>query len=123
MLLNSAVFLFWHPRIQCRLQPEANSSGVPPGPALSAYPPSVGCSAEHHATGNAANTGVTSTVQVRIRRRVMRRPIRAGTYGTLCSIRLVEYDAATNAAVTDISTNNAGPDQALQYAAPRQGRH
>ena len=57
----------------------------------------------------------------------MRRPIQAGTvciyltYGTLCSIWLVwlvEYDAATNAAVTDISTNNAGPDQAQQYAAP-----
>ena len=69
------------------------------------------------------------TVQARTGRHVMRRPIRAGTvcicltYGTLCSIRLVEYDAATNAAVTDISTNNAGPDQVLQYAAPRQGRH
>ena len=48
-------FLLWHPGIQCRLRPEANSSGVPP----SAYLPPIGCSAEHHTTGYVANTGVT----------------------------------------------------------------
>ena len=56
MLLNSAVFLLWQPCIQCRHRPEAYSSGVPP----SAYLPPIGCSAEHHTTGNVANTGVKS---------------------------------------------------------------
>ena len=53
-------FLLWQPSIQCRLRPEANSSGVQP----SAYLPPIGCSAEHQwankhsTTNNLSNTDV-----------------------------------------------------------------
>ena len=115
-----------HATQQCIL---ANSSGAHPGPhRLHIFHPS-GALLNTMPQVMSPTLVLHQTVQARIKRRVMRRPIRAGTvcicptYGTLCSIRLIEFDAATNAAVTDISTNNAGPDQALQYAALRQGRH